>query len=359
MIPLTLAAQSEADRPFVTRVGVDRDSGGSEDSKLISEAHGEAGFAGRNGLFSVSGNAVDLNGDVLLIDPERGTAERILRAGSKHNTLLVTERCDQLCVMCSQPPKKTHVDRFGHFKQACMLAEYDALIGISGGEPTLYKNDLLSLLESVLEARPDLGFHVLSNGQHFDRSDIDRLRNPIYRRVIWGIPLYSADPQQHDDIVGKKTAFTQLEQSFHALLLAGARIELRTVVMSSTVPGLAVLAEHIASRLSFVESWSIMQLENIGFARNRWAELHFDHSLNFSPIAEAVDIAALHAIDVQLFNFPLCTVPPAYQHLAPASISDWKRKYADQCGTCSAQDHCTGFFEWHPETGLMERVSPL
>jgi His-Xaa-Ser system radical SAM maturase HxsC len=359
MIPLSLPVQSEADQPFVTRIGFDHEGDGNDDAKLVSQAHGEAGFAGRHGFFCVLGNAADLNGDVLLIDPERGIAERILRAGSQHNTLLVTERCDQLCVMCSQPPKKTHVDRFGYFKKACLLAEPDALIGISGGEPTLYKNDLLGLLESVLEARPDLEFHVLSNGQHFDRSDIDRLRNPIYRRVIWGIPLYSADARQHDHIVGKQTAFAQLEQSFIALLLAGARIELRTVVMSSTVLGLAGLAEHIASRLSFIESWSIMQLENIGFARNRWPELHFDHSLDFSPIARAIDLASLHAIDVQLFNFPLCTVPPAYRHLAPASISDWKRKYAEQCRTCSARDHCTGFFEWHPETGLMERIAPL
>jgi His-Xaa-Ser system radical SAM maturase HxsC len=359
MIPLTLSAQSEADRPFVARVGFNGDIGSGDDAKLISEVDGEAGFAGRHGFFSVSGNAADINGDVLLIDPDRGTAERVLRAGSKHNTLLVTERCDQLCVMCSQPPKKTHVDRFGYFKQACLLAEPDALIGISGGEPTLYKNDLLSLLEHVLVARPDLGFHVLSNGQHFDRSDIDRLRNPIYRRVIWGIPLYSAEPKLHDHIVGKQGAFAQLEQSLLSLLLAGARIELRTVVMLSTVPGLAGLADHIASRLSFIESWSIMQLENIGFARNRWAELHFDHSLDFSPIARAIDRAALHAMDVQLFNFPLCTVPPAYRRLAPASISDWKRKYAEPCRGCSAQQDCTGFFEWHPETGLMERISPL
>ena len=115
MIPLSLPVQSEADQPFVTRIGFDHEGDGNDDAKLVSQAHGEAGFAGRHGFFCVLGNAADLNGAVLLIDPERGIAERILRAGSQHNTLLVTERCDQLCVMCSQPPKKTHLDRFGYF----------------------------------------------------------------------------------------------------------------------------------------------------------------------------------------------------------------------------------------------------
>ncbi|MBL7373277.1 His-Xaa-Ser system radical SAM maturase HxsC, partial [Escherichia coli] len=83
-----------------------------------------------------------------------------------------TERCDQLCVMCSQPPKKTHVDRFALFEQACLLAEPDSVIGISGGEPTLYKAELLGMIERVLTARPDLAFHVLTNGQHFQSEDI-------------------------------------------------------------------------------------------------------------------------------------------------------------------------------------------
>ena len=360
MIPLVLVAQSESATPFVARVWRDRGSGADgDDAVMIADDGSDAAYSGRHGLFSVTAKVIDIDGDVLLVDPGRGIAERILRAGSKHNTLLVTERCDQLCVMCSQPPKKTHVDRFDYFRQACLLAEPNTLIGISGGEPTLYKDELLDLVEAVLAKRADLSFHILSNGQHFEQADIERLRGPAYRRVTWGIPLYSADPHLHDEIVGKAGAFSRLERSFLALLLSGARIELRTVMMRSTVSGLAALADHVVSRLSFIESWSVMQLENIGFARNRWAELYYDHSADFAPFAEAIDRAALHGIDVQLFNFPLCTVPPAYRHLAPPSISDWKRKYAAACGNCSARDSCSGFFEWHPQAGLMERVAPL
>jgi His-Xaa-Ser system radical SAM maturase HxsC len=360
MIPLTLGSHSEAERCFVTRLRYQRDSiDGDRDSLRMFEAPGEMGFAGPEGLFTIADRGETVDGDVVLIDPVRGAAERLIRASSKHNTLLITERCDQLCVMCSQPPKKTHVDRFSYYREASLLAPQGAVIGVSGGEPTLYKEELFDLIEQTLKHRPDLSFHVLSNGQHFDPNDVERLRQPLYSGVTWGIPLYSSEPRSHDGIVAKSGAYLRLEQSFHVLLLAGGNIELRTVVMQSTVPGLVDLARHIASRLSFVSSWSIMQLENTGFAKNRWRDLYYDHGRDFGPIAGALDIADLHGVGARLFNFPLCTLPANYRRLAPASISDWKKKFAPACSSCTARGECAGFFEWHPEDQSMEAVQPL
>jgi His-Xaa-Ser system radical SAM maturase HxsC len=354
---------TEAERPFVTRLRTDRSAGGPSDSFFLEGDEAGASFAGANGLLTVDGvPGTDLDGDVVLVQLNgAGTArmERLLRAGSLHNTLLVTERCDQLCVMCSQPPKKTHVDRFDLFEEACLLAEPDIVIGISGGEPTLYKDQLCGMMERVLGAREDLEFHVLSNGQHFEREDVERLRNPIYRRVSWGIPLYAAEAALHDRIVAKPGAFARLEQSFAALLLAGARIELRTVLLATNLAVLPALARHVIARLRFIESWSIMQLENIGFAKNRWTQLYVDHRLNFDPVAAALDCAALHGVPARLFNFPRCSVPEPYRPQAAVSISDWKRKYMPPCTACREREQCCGFFEWHPDEEATGGVTPL
>jgi His-Xaa-Ser system radical SAM maturase HxsC len=233
------------------------------------------------------------------------------------------------------------------------------VIGISGGEPTLYKGQLLDLIESVLAERPDLQFHVLTNGQHFTGEDVERLREPIYRNVCWGIPIYAADPTLHDEIVGKAGAFWRLNDSLATLLIAGARIELRTVLLTRNAPQLLATARHVSARLQFVESWSVMQLENIGFARGRWRDLFFDHAIDFEPISAALDHALLHGIDARLFNFPLCTVPPAYRSLAEPSISDWKRRFAPGCSACTRQSDCSGFFEWHPEVQMQTTVTAL
>lgn len=379
MIPLSLQIAAETATPFVTRLRLrpkdhtdpnehtgpndhtdETDHTGEADALFVEDDDGGTLFAGREGLISIDGFAShQLSGDVLLVDPGAGRAERLLRSGSAHNTLLVTERCDQLCVMCSQPPKKTHIDRFDHFEKACMLAEPGSVIGITGGEPTLYKPRLLDLIEAVLTERADLEFHVLTNGQHFDLADVPRLRARLYRRVSWGIPLYSHVPATHDFIVGKQGAFDRLHDSFSALMQAGARIELRTVLTSTNLHDLPALSHYVAARLRFVESWSVMQLENIGFAKNRWSDLFVDHAADFTPISRAIDTSLLHGIAIRLFNFPRCTVPPAYRALAPASISDWKRKYPPPCRDCRERDLCSGFFEWHPDDQAGVRATPL
>lgn len=361
MIPLVLPAVAEAETPFVTRLRAAPD--GVQDP-AASYLHGEDGegacFAGERGLIAIDGaGGAELDGDIVLVSPASGRVERLLRSGSDHNTLLVTERCDQLCVMCSQPPKKTHVDRFDHLEEACLLAEPGAFIGITGGEPTLYKEQLCAMLERVLGARADLGFHVLTNAQHFDLDDVGRLRDPVYRRVTWGIPLYAPDAGLHDRIVGKPGAFARLEGSLAALMTAGARVELRTVVLTSNLALLPALARFVTAKLRFIEAWSIMQLENIGFARNRWGDLYVDHRTGFADIAAALDISAMHGIEARLFNFPRCTVPAEYRGLAAASISDWKRKFVAACAACREQTSCSGFFEWHPDEDARASARPL
>ncbi|WP_022678204.1 His-Xaa-Ser system radical SAM maturase HxsC [Novosphingobium sp. B-7] len=361
MIPLVLPAMSDAESPFVTRLrsgkGLTDDAW---DSLMIEEDGGGVTYAGAGGILAIDGaTAKALDGDVVLVQPRHGRMERILRAGSPHNTLLVTERCDQLCVMCSQPPKKTHVDRFAYLEQACLLAEPGLHIGISGGEPSLFKDKLLSMVERVLRQRPDLSFHILSNGQHFAEDDVLRMRDPLYRRVSWGVPLYAASAPLHDEIVGKVGAFDALQDGFATLLMAGARVELRTVLVSSNLAAMPNLSRFVASRLRFIEVWSIMQLEHIGFAKGRWRTLFVDHREHFGMVGRAIDWATMHGVRAQLFNFPRCTVPPAYRGIAIASISDWKRKYPNVCFGCSEQANCSGFFEWHPDEEARAMVEPL
>ena len=356
MIPLVLRAEAEPGEPYVTRLGGSPEMRGAQ---LVRGGAGTSIFAGDKGLLEIEGVAAnDLDGDIVLVTPSANRVERLFRSNSEHNTLLVTERCDQLCVMCSQPPKKTHIDRFALLEQACRLTAPGTLIGISGGEPTLFKSELFSLIENVLGDRPDLRFHVLSNGQHFDDDDVARLRAPLWRQVAWGVPLYAADDYLHDEIVGKLGAASALRQGFAHLIMAGARIELRTVLVRQNISTLPALADFVSTYLQPIEQWSIMQLEHVGFAKNRWTELYHDHGADFGSIGETIDRAELRGIPVRLFNFPRCTVPPAYRDLVVPSISDWKRRYAEGCEPCTQKADCSGFFAWHPENA-MGGVRPL
>ena len=359
MIALLIPARAEAQERFVTRLNrYPTERAGPYDSFLIAETENRQTYSGEHGLFElIAVDDFDFDGDVVTVDPARGCAERLIRAASRHNTFLATERCDQLCVMCSQPPKKTHVDRFAEFTQAAMLAPAGETIGISGGEPTLYKHDLFTLIETVGNARPDLSFHVLTNGQHFEETDIERLQAECFASVTWGIPVYSHVPERHDTIVKKAEAFARLLESFRHLLNSGSKIELRTVLLQDNVSDLPDLARFVTAHLGFVVQWSIMQLENIGYAKNRFSKLYVDHTQSDQRLYEALDIAELSGVPAKLFNFPRCFIDERYRRYAVASISDWKRKYPDACNNCREQSLCSGFFEWHPESML--EVSPL
>lgn len=355
MIPLAVRCHLEGalGDPFVAKLSCSSRTsthGAEHEATLCAALPDRLVFECNRGklvIFEVSPDEVD--GDVVFVDARRSLCHRWLRANSAHNTLLTTERCDQLCIMCSQPPRSGHTDLFSYFETACLIAERDSIIGFSGGEPMLFREQLLGLIERVAIARPDLQFHVLTNAQHFEPSDVRRISGRAFRKVLWGIPLYSASAQLHDQIVRKHGAYDRLQRSLALLLASGAAIELRTVVLQQNADHLPELARMVGDQLRGVVTWALMQLEAAGFARRAWNGLFFDHSATFQSLADAVTLAEARGVSVCLYNFPLCTVPEAFRRFCAKTISDWKQRYADSCSGCSRRESCCGFFEWHPD----------
>lgn len=368
MIPLRIAAATSAVAPFVARLNaegrafeLDR-TGDRTPFDVDLEIAGDGRSVYRSGSAELELRGIEadeVDGDVVFINPSRGIAHRLVRARSAHNTFLITERCDQLCVMCSQPPKRGHVDMFPYFEAAALLAPANMVLGISGGEPTLFKDQLLPFLDRVLTERRDLRFHILTNAQHFVSADLPSLARLPHDRVTWGVPLYSSDPAVHDGIVGKDGAFRKLTDGLAILAKSGATLELRTVLMRRNAADLPELSRFVTSHVPFSSTWAIMQLENIGFGRLNWNELFFDHSVKFEPVGMAIDLACSRGLSVWLYNFPRCTVPPTYRHLAPATISDWKRRYPAACEACSDRKDCSGLFEWHTDDRSFKRFGTL
>jgi His-Xaa-Ser system radical SAM maturase HxsC len=285
-------------------------------------------------------------GEILIIYPEQNLIERFFRPNSNGNTILLTEQCDQLCVMCSQPPKRKDYLHWELYLEAASLIPEGAILGISGGEPTLYKGRLLDFLMECVEANSSLQIHVLTNAQHFDEADIEKLTS-LNKNVLWGVPLYSADHVEHDNIVGKDGAFENLLQGFNSLLKSGSRVELRTVLLQKNYPSLAKLSKFVARHFTWIEKWAIMQLEPMGYARIDWPLKFVDTTISSECLEQAVLTADISGIYTELYNFPLCSVPSNLQRFCVKSISDWKQKYLAECSKCLSKNSCCGFFEWY------------
>lgn len=353
MIPLRLRAETlgwDGSPPVARLVSTDADL--RHDCDFLLESSEQSALTYRQGerrIRIAGATAADLDGNVVLVNGARRTLHRLIRPKSPHNTFLVTERCDQLCVMCSQPPNGALWNQFEHYLRAAQLAPLGATIGISGGEPLLLKDDLFHFLRTLGSSRPDLNFHVLTNAQHFEPHDLQTLLELPMERIEWGVPIYASDPALHDKIVGKAGAFAKLEHSLALLAHAAARVEVRTVVTALNLRELVTLSAYLVANVPFAETWAVMQLENIGYGRLNWDALFVDTGENFDPVAKAAAGAAARGLSPRLYNFPLCTVPPNFRRIAIASISDWKQKYLSACSGCSLRAACGGFFEWYPD----------
>lgn len=349
--------------PFVCRVEMpsERRFGRLGLSFEVSDSGGAVGFFDGLKVRFPGVNAEELYGDVLMVIPGHKSASRLIRRESCHNTLLFTEQCDQLCVMCSQPPKRVNDQwRLPLYKQAIRLADEGVNIGISGGEPTLQRELFFDFLEDIVSSRPDISFHVLTNGQHFLEEDVPFLRSMHENAdILWGIPLYAPDAQTHDRIVLKDGAYEILMPNLFRLASARGKIELRTVLTAINYPALPSLAKFVSSNLFFIKVWAIMGLEPIGFAKAFKEDLFVDHSAFREPLEHALDISRTRRLPATLYNLPLCTVRKEYRGFCADTISDWKKKYLPECASCELRSSCSGFFEWYNEKWSFEGVTPL
>lgn len=285
--------------------------------------------------------------DVLGVSGD-GTALRVLwRHASHQNSVLLTERCDNYCLMCSQPPKKTVDDWLLNdaIELVRLLPSKTHQFGITGGEPTVYGEQLLALLRLCAMLIPEAGIHVLSNGRRFSNIDFAaswaEIGNP---NLMVGIPLYGTEPSLHDYVVQARGAFDQTVAGIMNLARLDQRVEVRVVIHKQTAPALVEIAEYIARNLPFVEQVALMGLEMTGFARANMDDVWID-PVEYAPaLTEAAFILASAGIRTMIYNHQLCLIERRAWPFAVKSISDWKSEYHPECERCTMVEQCGGFF---------------
>lgn len=286
-------------------------------------------------------------GDVVRVEPSPGRVSALYRKASRSNSLLVTERCDNYCLMCSQPPR-SHDDSWlleELMELIPLISPETRELGITGGEPGLLGEGLLRLVERLKTHLPMTAVHMLSNGRRFSEEGfaqgLGRLRHPD---LMVGIPLYSDLPEEHDHVVQARGAYDDTVRGILNLKRAGMRVELRVVIHAFTHERLPELARFIARNLLFVDHVALMGLELMGFAKTNLPKLWVDPLDYQEPLRAAVRILDRAGVSTSLYNHPLCVLPTDLHPFARKSISDWKNIYFRECEGCSLREACGGFF---------------
>lgn len=285
--------------------------------------------------------------DVVSVN-ESGFVRTLYRKSSLHNFIFVTDQCNSYCLMCSQPPKRNNdFDRIReHLALIDLIDPQTQELGITGGEPTLFKDDFLRLIEHCRDRLPNTALHVLTNGRLFYYREFARkLAGIAHPDLMLGIPLYSDVDCEHDYIVQAKGAYDETVIGLQHLAQFDVPIELRIVLHKQTHRRLPRLAEFVARNLPFVVQVALMGLETVGLANANLDALWIDPYEYQPQLKEACEILFLAGLNVSIYNHQLCVLDRALWRFSRKSISDWKNIYLDLCNECDARNDCGGLFQ--------------
>jgi His-Xaa-Ser system radical SAM maturase HxsC len=300
------------------------------------------------------------DGDVVAADPN-GFVRALYRRRSKHNFILVTEQCNSLCLMCSQPPKATDdSDRLAeHLRLVDLIDPSTEELGITGGEPTLLRDGFLRLIERCREKLPSTALHVLTNGRLFYyRRFAEKLGRIAHPDLVLGIPLYSDVDTLHDHIVQAPGAWEETVLGLQHLDRYDVRVEIRVVLHALSVPRLPQLATFLARNFPFACHVALMGLEMFGLVHRNLDELWIDPADYQAELVAAADVLRDAGMNVSIYNHQLCVLEPGLRPIARRSISDWKNVYLPECNGCGAIEACGGFFQSGTKT-RSRAIAPL
>jgi His-Xaa-Ser system radical SAM maturase HxsC len=296
---------------------------------------------------------------------QNGFTHVIYRPDSHHNTLFATGRCNNNCIMCPQPPTNSADSGWveSHLRFIDLINDDSETLCITGGEPTLLGDDLISILKKASTCLPTTSLYMLTNGRQFaDDAYVQKIGAIPQLKLLCGIPLYADVAPLHDYIVQAKGAFEQTVKGLYNMARHQLPVEIRVVLHKQTIPRLLSLVEFIYRNFPFVSHVALMGLENMGYVKNNWELLWIDPVDYQDELEIAVRYLHYRQMSVSIFNLQLCVLKSTLYPFARKSISDFKNIFLEECNHCAARNSCAGLFkssETRHSRGVKALTSPI
>jgi len=290
-------------------------------------------------------NAGMLNkGDIILLEPA-GRVNIVYQKDSSDNSLLITQRCNCRCIMCPQPPVEEEQDRTPlNLNLLRLMDKNTPSLALTGGEPTLIRDDLLKIIMECKKELPRTSLILLTNGIELEDFDyVKAIVSLSHPDLTIAISLYSDIDKKHNEIVGSHSFYKTLKGIYN-LALFRQKIEIRTVIHKLTYERLPNLAEFISYNFPFVIHVALMGLEPTGLALKNIKKLWIDPYEYRDILKSAVQIFHRNNLNVSIYNHQLCILPPSLWEFTRKSISNWKTFYLDTCKQCGLRNRCGGLF---------------
>ncbi len=263
--------------------------------------------------------------------------------------IFMTNQCNSNCIMCPLPENVRKKKNEGHVEwlkeYVNILPEDINYINVTGGEPTLAKENFIEVMYMLKKKFIYSDFQLLTNGRSVaDRVFLRQMLDVCPKGLRFAIPLHASKPELHDQISQSKGSFIQTDRGIRNLLKERQKVEIRIVVSSKNLCYLTETAQYIVDNYNGVFCVNFIGMEMMGNAAINREILWVEYSEIFQKARTAIELLVRRGIDVQLYNFPLCAVDRGYWHIAAKSITDYKVRFMDECEECSVKEICGGFF---------------
>lgn len=288
------------------------------------------------------------NYDVLEIS-ENGRVLRKYDVSSNENSFFITGKCNSNCIICPSSDASRINGEIKEIDDLIKIASHipaDAgHITITGGEPFMAGKNLFKLLAYCKAKFEQTEFLLLTNGRAFAVNEYcELLRESIPQRCIIGIPLHGSSEKVHDMITQSPGSFRQTFTGLKRLLYYGIAVELRIVVCKCNAADLNNISKLIVDELGSVKHINIMAMEMTGNAYKNRKKVWISYKESNEYLEPAVRTLIENGLNVNLYNFPLCTVNRKLWTICAKSISSWKVRFKEVCEQCAVREACGGVF---------------
>lgn len=285
-------------------------------------------------------------GDVVGIDPD-GTVSVLWEIESIHNCFLVTDACNCKCIMCPQPPKKDNPLIHEQNLRVLALVEPEKVTEVcfTGGEPSLFPDRLVELMQISNKKFSKAHYDVLTNGVLF--SDFDRAKRIALAASLnttFCVSLHADVAEIHEAMTGACGSFPNVVKGIHNLAKLHQAIEIRPVITKLNFNRMRGMANYIYRNFPFAVHVAFMGMEIEGHAEENYSAVWIDPVEYASEIGLAAWELYRCGMNVSIYNIPLCLLSRESWRFARKSISGWKNAYLDECVGCAAKDKCCGVF---------------
>ena len=252
----------------------------------------------------------------------------------------VTNQCNSNCIMCpdsvklrTRPNEVTRENLLEKIGEINPEAEH---VDITGGEPTLLKEQLPELIEAVFRQAPDAEVLMLSNGRSFAAGGYtEQFSAFAHRRLKIEIPIHGDCAEMHGRIAGCPESFVQTRAGIHHLLEAGVEVGIRIVVSRLNYSRLNELIRFISREFPEIRYVNLMGMEVLGNAWKNREQVWIEFDEVKDSLQQAVEQCFACGIIPSLYNYPLCLFDRKYWYCYRNSISDYKIRYFEECEKCT------------------------